>query len=218
MITVKNSRNGLEFWLDDTKTYAELRDALAEKLRTNRHFYSGTTQPVYFFGKHCSPGQKRELRSLLSSEFSIKDVRFTDDEIPQKQKTTSMEMPQITEEPQKPEPQQVIIKKENSSVFLRHTVRGGQRVESEGDIVVVGDVNPGAELVAGGSIAVFGNLRGLAHAGASGRKDVCIVANALLPRQVRICGKIALIPKGRHIDCPEIVTLENDEVIVRNIG
>ena len=58
------------------------------------------------------------------------------------------------------------------SIFINNTVRSGQRIECEGDIVVIGDVNPGGEVIAGGSIAVFGRLRGLAHAGCSGRKDV----------------------------------------------
>ena len=54
------------------------------------------------------------------------------------------------------------------SVFVSHTLRSGQRIECEGDVVVLGDVNDGAEIIAGGSIAVMGTLRGLAHAGGNG--------------------------------------------------
>ena len=62
------------------------------------------------------------------------------------------------------------------SVFVSHTLRSGQRIECEGDVVVLGDVNDGAEVIAGGSIAVMGTLRGLAHAGATGRSDVVVAA------------------------------------------
>ena len=63
-------------------------------------------------------------------------------------------------------------------------------------------VNDGAEIIAGGSIAVMGTLRGLAHAGATGRSDVVVAANALHPKQLRISGKIAMFPDDKGGDTP----------------
>ena len=64
----------------------------------------------------------------------------------------------------------------------------------------------------------MGNFAGLAHAGAQGRRDVLIAVNSLMPQQVRIGGKIAIIPRGREIEGPEIVRIEEDRIIVDSMG
>ncbi len=70
--------------------------------------------------------------------------------------------------------------------FIRSSLRSGQKVEFEGSIVVLGDVNCGAEVIAGENIVVLGNLRGLAHAGAKGNKEAIISAGAIEATQIRI--------------------------------
>jgi septum site-determining protein MinC len=78
-------------------------------------------------------------------------------------------------------------------VTLLHkaTLRGGQTLHHTGNIVVVGDVNPGAELVATGDVLVFGRLAGTAHAGAQGDATACICAIELAATQLRIATFIA---------------------------
>ncbi|MBV8151824.1 MAG: hypothetical protein JOY59_09720 [Candidatus Eremiobacteraeota bacterium] len=76
-------------------------------------------------------------------------------------------------------------------LYHRGTLRGGQSLANVGHIVVVGDVNPGAELLAGGDIVVFGVLRGVAHAGAQGDRSARVYALAFEPTQLRIADAIA---------------------------
>ncbi len=83
-----------------------------------------------------------------------------------------------------PEPPSAVL-------YHRGTLRGGQSLANVGHIVVVGDVNPGAELVAGGDIVVFGALRGVAHAGAQGDRSARVYALVLEPTQLRIATTIA---------------------------
>lgn len=78
-----------------------------------------------------------------------------------------------------------------STLYHRGTLRGGQALHNLGNIVVLGDVNPGAELVASGDIIVFGSLRGVAHAGAQGDASARVVALELRPTQLRIATMIA---------------------------
>lgn len=78
-----------------------------------------------------------------------------------------------------------------ATLYHRGTLRGGQAVHHLGNIVVLGDVNPGAELVASGDIVVFGSLRGVAHAGAQGDEAARVVALELAPTQLRIAAVIA---------------------------
>ena len=74
--------------------------------------------------------------------------------------------------------------------FYKGSIRSGQRLEFEGSIVIIGDVNDGAEVIAEDNIAVVGSLRGMAHAGAKGNKDAIIAANIILSPQLRISSKI----------------------------
>ncbi|MFN2460942.1 MAG: septum site-determining protein MinC [Candidatus Velthaea sp.] len=85
-----------------------------------------------------------------------------------------------------------------STLYHRGTLRGGQALHNLGNIVVIGDVNPGAELIASGDIVVFGALRGVAHAGAQGDASARVVALELAPTQLRISTLIAMpdAPEG----------------------
>ncbi len=83
-------------------------------------------------------------------------------------------------------------------LVVRRTLRSGQGLRHPGDVVVIGDVNPGAEIVAGGNIVVWGRVRGLVHAGALGNEDTVICALDLAPTQLRIAGHIARSPEDRR--------------------
>ena len=78
-----------------------------------------------------------------------------------------------------------------ATLYHRGTLRGGQALHNLGNLVVVGDVNPGAELVASGDIVVFGALRGVAHAGAQGDRAARVIALELAATQLRIATAIA---------------------------
>jgi len=95
------------------------------------------------------------------------------------------------------------------------TLRSGQRVESEHSIVVFGDVNSGAEVIAGGDIIVLGTLRGVAHAGAydeTGGGRVIFALN-FQPTQLRIGGIISRgAPESR--DQPEIARVDGTLIVV----
>lgn len=82
--------------------------------------------------------------------------------------------------------------------FHRGSLRSGQRLETEGSIVVIGDVNSGAEVVASDNIIVLGNLRGLAHAGAKGNKQAIIAAGLLDTVQIRISNIVREIDRDEE--------------------
>lgn len=105
---------------------------------------------------------------------------------------------------------------ESDCRFIRSTLRGGTRIQYEGSVVVVGDVNPGAEIVAGGNVIVLGLLRGMVHAGANGSRDAFITALKLKPTQLRIADLFARCPDdpdapGCH---PEIASVHDGAIEV----
>lgn len=114
-----------------------------------------------------------------------------------------------------PKPQAAPQKRRSEPQVVRGTLRSGQEVLHDGDLVVLGDVNDGGRVVATGDVIVLGVLRGFAWAGAEGDENAIIYAQQLLPRQVRISGAIA---QGGGADAgapgPEFAHLEEGQIVV----
>ena len=78
---------------------------------------------------------------------------------------------------------------------VEHTVRGGEEITSQGSVLIMGNINPGAQIIAGGSIDIRGTCKGMVHAGAYGDATAFIVADRLMPTQIRIADRIAQPPE-----------------------
>lgn len=100
------------------------------------------------------------------------------------------------------------------TMYRRGTLRGGQCLQQLGNIVVLGDVNPGAELVASGDILVFGALRGTAHAGAQGDLGARVFALDLAPTQLRIGALIAVEERDGAANGPEVAFVDGDRIAI----
>lgn len=99
------------------------------------------------------------------------------------------------------------------AIFVQRTLRSGFSLQHPGHVIVYGDVNPGAEIIAGGNIVVWGRLRGMVHAGAAGDEDAFISALDLAPTQLRIAGVIARTPKRRGKPQPETARVVDGQVV-----
>jgi septum site-determining protein MinC len=99
------------------------------------------------------------------------------------------------------------------AVLVRRTLRSGQSLRFPGHVIVLGDVNPGAEIVAGGDIIVWGRLRGVAHAGAAGNAEAVVCALDLTPTQLRIAGQIAVSPERRGPPGPEMARVRDGQLV-----
>ena len=105
----------------------------------------------------------------------------------------------------------------SEGVLIRCTWRSGQIIRHPGHVVVFGDVNAGAEVIAGGDIVIWGTLRGTVHAGATGDDQTIVCALALAPTQLRIGKHIARSPEGKRRlrRVPEIASVEGGKIIVK---
>jgi len=81
------------------------------------------------------------------------------------------------------------------ALWVERTLRSGTRIEFGGHVVIMGDVNPGAEIVAGGDILVWGRLRGAVHAGASPNSGASVSALEMKPTRLQIASEIGNLPK-----------------------
>jgi septum site-determining protein MinC len=101
----------------------------------------------------------------------------------------------------------------DTAVLVRRTLRSGFSVQHTGHVIVIGDVNPGGEIVAGGDVVVWGRLRGTVHAGADGDDLAVVCALDLSPTQLRIAGQIAVPPRRRGKSQPEMARLVDGQVV-----
>ena len=107
------------------------------------------------------------------------------------------------------------IVEEGITKFVYGTLRSGQEVSFNGNIVVIGDVNPGALLRAKGNIVVLGSLRGVAQAGIGGNKYAVVAAYSLLPTQLRIAEMIVRPPDDdMQYKLPEIAKIVDGRVVI----
>jgi septum site-determining protein MinC len=113
--------------------------------------------------------------------------------------------------------------------FYRGTLRSGQKIEVDGTLVVLGDVNPGAQIVAGGNIVVLGCIKGSAYAGYPNNKSTFVAALWMEPMQIQIGPCIARSPdhKGKPRKAPKkkntkqmeakMAFVENDNIFIETI-
>ncbi len=105
---------------------------------------------------------------------------------------------------------------QKKDILHKGTVRSGDRISSNGDLIIIGDVNPGAIISANNNVYVWGKLLGIAFAGKNGNKNASIYSLCLNPLQLRICEITAIGPKERpKFQCPEVAILEDKKIIIK---
>lgn len=104
------------------------------------------------------------------------------------------------------------------TMLYEKSLRSGQNIDFDGNVVVLGDVNPGAEIIASGHILVMGSLRGLVHAGATGEEGATVTALQFAPTQLRIASHITRPPDGARDEqkSAETARIRNDEVVIED--
>jgi septum site-determining protein MinC len=133
----------------------------------------------------------------------------------------TVQLNQTSQINQSPLPQSVppspnpALKESDDTLFLRRTVRSGQAIHHHSNVVVMGDVNPGAEIVAGGDIMVWGVLRGMVHAGYPENENAVVSALQLAPVQLRIAHLLSRPPEGFEAQpSPEVASIQQGQIVV----
>ena len=101
-----------------------------------------------------------------------------------------------------------------ASILIQKTIRSGIKIVNEGHVAIIGDVNPGAEIVAGGNVIIWGRLRGSVHAGSEGNEQAVIVGLEMEPTQIRIANIISAPIKRKGKPQPEIARIKEGQVVV----
>ncbi|MED4779145.1 septum site-determining protein MinC [Brevibacillus choshinensis] len=202
-VTIKGTKEGLVFFMDDTCSFDELLADVREKIEhSHQQILSGPLIRVSIkLGKrYCSPEQQEQLTQIIRQKGNL--VIHT------------VEADVITREEAFAE-----RLKTHFSVIV-NTVRSGQVLEYDGDLLLLGDVNPGGTVRSTGNIYVLGHLRGYVHAGIAGDSQVIIAAAVMSPTQLRIADVISKPGEEwtNHSGGTEFAYLDNDTMLVAKMN
>lgn len=178
----------------------EIIECLNKKLIELERLYKQENTPIKITGKLLKNKEMEEIQDLINTKIGVK-VSFDS--------PTTLGLHGI----KKAFSQEI---KSSETTFHKGSLRSGQKIEYEGSIVIIGDVNAGAEVVAGENIVILGKLWGLAHAGAKGNKQAFIAANKIDCPQIRIADKIKEFEKQEKESIIYTYTYinDNDEIIL----
>ncbi|HZK34285.1 MAG TPA: septum site-determining protein MinC [Bacillota bacterium] len=212
-ILIKGSKNGLNIYIDSRADIPVIREAYDKKLQSAKPFFSGTKVNLTFIGKEYNKDEQEEMIKTSARYMTLGEVMFFT-EAPVNEDENNLK--EAADQPTDYSYEYFEDIDEGMTKFIKGTVRSGQRIYYEGNIVVLGDINPGGELVAGGNIFILGTIRGMAHAGATGNTKAVVAAFWLLPSQLRIAGKIAMAPDGdmEKPQYPEIAYIRDKQLII----
>jgi septum site-determining protein MinC len=110
----------------------------------------------------------------------------------------------------RPEEQRHDVVTDDTALFINKTLRSGKRVEFPGHVVIMGDVNAGAEIIADGNVIVWGRVRGMIHAGAKGNRSATICALDLSATQLRIANEVSAMLKPQKDPKPEVASINSE--------
>jgi septum site-determining protein MinC len=210
LIQIKGLRDGLLVTLDDAP-WEEQRTAFLAQVDSQPAFFKGARLALDVASQVLNVNDLVELRDQLSERGIFLWAVLS--ESPTTEKTA--QLLGLATRISKPRPEEsrkfsVEDLGEETALFLNRTLRSGTRIEFAGHVVVLGDVNPGAEIVAEGNVIIWGRLRGMVHAGSKGNKAAVICALDLSPMQLRIADETSAVLKPQLNPKPEIARINQN--------
>lgn len=209
-IKIKGLRDGLLITVGDGE-WTVLEPALLEQILAQRSFFQGARIALDVGTQILRVNELVRLRDKLSEQgISLWAVLS---ESPTTEKTAQLlGLATRISKPRPEESRQFTVDNlgDATALYLKKTLRSGTRIEFPGHVVVFGDVNPGAEIVAEGNVLVWGRVRGMIHAGAKGDTSAYICALDLSPTQLRIADEVSAVLEPQKNPRPEIASLNEE--------
>lgn len=183
-ITIQQKQNEILLKIHEQASQEEILKELKRKLLELKKMYGNEKTPIFITGKVLKNKEIEEIEGIIKQNIDVK-IEFDsprDLGLYSIKKTFEDEI------------------QNSDTKFHKGSLRSGQKLEYEGSIVLIGDLNGGAEIIAGENIAIVGVLRGVAHAGAKGNKKAIIAAESIEAPQVRISNIVKEIEKGEKTE------------------
>ncbi|MCI9016266.1 MAG: hypothetical protein HFJ53_03755 [Clostridia bacterium] len=189
-VSISLGKNEITLKINGRSTQREIEKCLENKIPELKRLYQDEKTPIYVTGKVLKNKEIERIKEIIQKDLDVQ-IDFDSPKVLGLhgiRKTFSEEI------------------SSSETKFHRGSLRSGKKIEYEGSLVILGDVNGGAEVIAGDNIVVLGVLRGLAHAGAKGNKKAMIAAAKIEAPQIRIANIVQEIDKEGENNNSQIKT------------
>jgi len=223
LIQIKGLRDGLLVSLSDAP-WEELSRALLAQIDGQPAFFQGARLALDVGSQELKVNEMVELRDRLS-ERNLSLWAVISESATTEKTAQLLGLATRVSKP-RPEEQHEIYPRdinEETALFVNKTIRSGTRIEFPGNVVVLGDVNPGAEIVAEGNVIIWGRLRGSVHAGSAGDENAAVCALEFLPMRLQVAELVLTARNRKATGKAEMAIVRNQKIIIEtwpsvNIG
>lgn len=196
LVSFKGIKEGIYILIDEGD-FEKIKEELERNLESKLDFFEGS-KILGIKSNYLLEEEKEELSHIITEKYNLS---ISSEGLPQSLEGSEEFYTGLDE---------------GITRFINSTIRSGQEIEYNGNIVIIGDVNPGAIIKAKGNIIILGTFKGVAHAGADGNKEAIVAATDLRPTQLRIADIIVRKPDGefKSSGLPEVAKVFNNEIYI----
>ena len=203
-VLIKGNKDGLNIILNrgEFDGFEDLKQTFLDKLSRGKQFYVGSTVYITTRLNDFSKKEIDVIRNILLDEIKVKEIILQDEDdisIAKSSDDNSKIFSGVYD---------------GKAKFINKTIRGGQVINYSGNIVIIGDINNGAEVYARGNIIVLGSIKGKVFAGVGGNNEAVIAAFCLQPEILKIGDIITMSPDSEKPLYPEIARVKDNAIIV----
>ena len=236
-VVFKGRKDGILVMLDKDADFGEIKEQLKKKAKEAANFFGDASTALFFTGRELNERQEAELVEIFfeTTNLNITFVNSGGDTIEKKKRDgdkkaevkAKAEKSEAPPEDREAEAYAYESAAENMTCFHRGGLRSGRSLVYPGSVVLFGDLNPGAEIIAEGNIIILGSAKGLVHAGCSGSDGCFVCALNLQPTQLRISGLISYADYdtvasyrggGRNAAArPSFAYIEGENIVIETI-
>ncbi|MCU9614010.1 septum site-determining protein MinC [Caldibacillus lycopersici] len=184
-VMIKGTKDGLLLHLDDRCSFSELLNELEDKLLPHQQVNDDShvlNVRIHTGNRFLSKNQEKKIKEIVGHKKNLQ-IESIDSNVILKKDAER-------------------IKRESEIQVITKIVRSGQILNITGDVLLIGDINPGGKVMASGNIFILGSLKGIAHAGCLGNEEAVICASKMSPTQLRIADCFTRAP-DREEDKPQ---------------
>lgn len=215
-VIIKGNKEGLNVLVNIEKFtgFNDMLLVLIEKLSRGKKFYKDSKLYITINTSLLNDEEIRKLKGVILDEIGVKEIII--DNPVHDNKAAKYDTHEVKEKGEEEKAAKVFSGVyEGRTKFLRRTVRGGQCIHFPGNIVIIGDINSGAEVYAGGNIIVLGSIKGNVFAGSNGNKKAIIAAFSMEPEILKIGNIITISPDDyQKPKYPEVARIKDGSIIV----
>lgn len=208
-VAIKGGKDGLRLVLDETAPWDDVLDELHDRLGRGVEFFHGAQITVDTGERALGDAELADLLQVMGEHGLQPNSLATSS----REGRSAGRSAGIATRPAVRAVQPPAVPDVDAALLVQRTLRSGQVLRHHGHLTIIGDVNPGAEVVASGSIVVWGRLRGTAHAGALGDAEAVVCALELAPTLLRIADALAR-PPGSRPSGPEMARITSKGIEV----